>query len=277
MKKITLNGAWEMRAADQTDWLPAVVPGSVYSDLLANGAMEDPYYRDHEDAALRLMDHDWIYRRSFTLEPEDLNGDQLLLVCKGLDTIAEIRLNGAAVGNADNMHRTWTFDVSAAARAGENEMEILFSSPTRWIKKAYEACEVHGSKDAMVGFPHIRKAHCMFGWDWGPRLPDAGIWRDIGLVRVEKARLLGVEVLQKHENGSVTLSFRPETECMPGAETAVRCTVTAPDGRVWTSDGEDITLSDPQLWWPNGLGEQPLYQVAAKPWTSGPAASGCAR
>ncbi len=264
MKRISLDGTWEMRAADETAWRKAEVPGSVYSDLLACGAMEDPYWRDNEDAALRLMSRDWLYRRAFSLREEDLACDALLLECLCLDTAAELRLNGIAVGRADNMHRTWLFDVRSAARAGENTLEILFSSPTRVIREAYEACEIHGSSDAMRGFPHLRKAHCMFGWDWGPRLPDAGIRRGISLLCVRRARLLGVEILQRHEDGAVTLSFRPEIETFAETETAVRYTVTAPDGAVLASRGEDLPVPDPQLWWPNGLGDQPLYTVRAE-------------
>ena len=75
---------------------------------------------------------------------------------------------------------------------GENEIEVYFESPNRYIKQAYAQCKAEGSSDATVGFPLLRKAHCMFGWDWGPRLPDAGIWRDIHLDCVTTARLLGV-------------------------------------------------------------------------------------
>lgn len=264
MKKIELNGAWQMRFADTNEWLPAHVPGSVYSDLLSNGEIPDPYYRDNEDAVLKLMDHDFIYRRTFELTAEDLAGDALILHCEGLDTLAGIQINGQPVGQADNMHRTWDFDVRKCVRAGENEIEIRFASPTRYIKEAYAACEIHGSTDAMLGFPHLRKAHCMFGWDWGPRLPDAGIWRDICLLRVDRARLQSVQIHQHHADGRVNLSFKPETVRFASEVSLnLKVRVTAPDGAVLESDGGDILIENPQLWWPNGYGDQPLYQVDA--------------
>ena len=262
MNRISLNGPWEVRIASAENWLPASVPGSVYSDLLNCGAIPDPYYRDNEDAVLKVMENDFIYRRRFSLAPEDLTGDALLLECEGLDTLAEICINGQIAGRADNMHRTWIYDVKPLARAGENEIEIRFSSPTKFIREAYAACEIHGSTDAMLGFPHLRKAHCMFGWDWGPRLPDAGIWRNISLKRVEGARLLGVLISQKHEDGRVALSFEPEV-MRHGASgpLGLHVRVEGPDGSVYESDGSDILIEHPLLWWPNGFGGQPLYHV----------------
>lgn len=267
MIKISLNGAWQMRFADAYEWITAKVPGSVYSDLLANGAIPDPYYRDNEMEVLKLMENDFVYRRNFVLTAEDISGDALLLYCDGLDTLAEITINGQLAGNANNMHRTWIYDIQPLAHAGENEIEILFASPTKFVKSAYEASEIHGSADAMLGFPHLRKAHCMFGWDWGPRLPDAGIWRDISLVRVDNARLEGVLIAQNHENGQVTLSFESEIEayncaCNCDAEPyELLIRVTAPCGEVLESNGDDILIEKPQLWWPNGFGAQPLYQI----------------
>ncbi len=267
MDRIDLNGAWELRASDEKTWQPALAPGSVYADLLRNGKMDDPFYRDNEAKALRLMEHDYIYRRAFALTDGDLACDALLLNCHGLDTLATVSVNGQPVFQADNMHRTWTCDVLDSVRAGENTIEIEFRSPTRFIRDAYRAIRADGSPDAMRGFPHLRKAHCMFGWDWGPRLPDAGIWRDIELLKVHEARLLSVFVHQEHGEGAVTLSFEAELETFDGLcectrpEYGVSVTVTAPDGSAFTSDGDDIEISDPQLWWPNGFGAQPLYTV----------------
>ena len=269
MEKISLCGAWEMRPADGAQWMRAAVPGSVYADLLANGKMDDPFYRDNENRALPLMDKDYVYRRNFTLTNDQLDCDALLLSCEGLDTVCTVSVNGVEVINADNMHRVWEADVLDQAREGENTIEVYFRSPTRYIADAYKQCKAEGSSDCMCGFPHLRKAHCMFGWDWGPRLPDAGIWRDISLYCVKEARLYSVHVRQNHEPGRVTLSFEPELDVYDGMceccsiEYAVRITVTAPDGTSYESWGEDIEIENPSLWWPNGLGGQPLYTVKA--------------
>ncbi|NLG25016.1 MAG: glycoside hydrolase family 2 protein [Clostridiales bacterium] len=260
--KQSLCGAWQMRPANEDGWLPATVPGSVYADLLRAGRMEDPYWRDNEDAALRLMDQDYVYRRAFELDEAMLSADALLLQCEGLDTLAEVYLNGRLAGRADNMHRTWVFDVQGLATPGRNQIEVRFSSPTRFIKQAYADVRADGSSDAMVGFPHLRKAHCMFGWDWGPRLPDAGIWREISILAIDRARYADAAVRQRHEGGRVTLRFETDIESEVGErDYTERVTVIAPDGARYTSDGSPIELDAPMLWWPHGYGDQPLYGV----------------
>ena len=264
MRIVSLNGPWTLDVSDGAfSAVPATVPGSVYHDLLTAGLIPDPFYRDNETEALKLMDHDFTYTRAFDVDPALLACDKVLLRCEGLDTLATVYINGQKAGRADNMHRTWEFDVKALLRPGENDIRVLFASPTRFIKEAYAKSRADGSSDAMVGFPHIRKAHCMFGWDWGPRLPDAGIWRDISLVGVDTARIRDVLVLQHHEGGAVSLEIRTNVTRVTDGDTAVSVTVTAPDGKTWTSPGEDCVLPipEPRLWWPAGLGDQPLYTV----------------
>ncbi len=258
MQVFALNGGWTLHIAGQDEIIPATVPGSVYHDLLQNKKMDDPFYRDNEDAALALMENDFLYRRAFDAPAALLASDAVLLRCDGLDTLATITINGALVGEAENMHRVYEFDVKDALREGENVMEVRFASPTKWIREAYAKSPYEGSSDAMRGFVHLRKAHCMFGWDWGPRLPDAGIWRDISLLGVTTSRIEGVYVRQAHEPGRVTLSFEVEQSGCADVEASV----TAPDGTVYTP-GEDgfIAIENPALWWPNSFGGQPLYTV----------------
>ena len=196
-----------MKCGD-ADWLTGAVPGSVYSILLANGAMDDPFDRDNELDALELMDHDFVFRRSFLCDAQLLACEQILLRCEGLDTLCSLTLNGKRIGTADNFHRTWEFDVKDALVPGENRLEIEIKSPVRFIREKDAEYHVGGSVHAMRGFPHIRKPHCMFGWDWGPRIPDAGIWRSIDFIGVEGSRITDVHILQEHSGGGVELDVR---------------------------------------------------------------------
>lgn len=182
MKRISLNGKWMLSIPHSDfDLTPATVPGSVYNDLLSAGKIPDPFYRDNETEALKLMEHDFYYDRTFNIDPDLLTCDAVLLRCEGLDTLSAIFLNGAEVGRTDNMHRTWEFDVKPLLWKGENRLEIRFFSPTRFIRNS-DVMSVGSPSDSMEGCPNLRKAHCMFGWDWSPRLPDAGIWRSISLI-----------------------------------------------------------------------------------------------
>ncbi|MBQ1403558.1 MAG: glycoside hydrolase family 2 protein, partial [Oscillospiraceae bacterium] len=260
----SLNGKWTLTIPGaQFHDIPAEVPGSVYHDLLRESLIPDPFYRDNEDEALRLMENTFCYSRSFFIDTALLSCSRVLLCCDGLDTLAEIRINGTSAGNADNMHRIWEYDIKTLLQEGENRIEICFSSPTRYIRDAYSASRADGSSDAMTGFPLLRKAHCMFGWDWGPRLPDAGIWRDIRIIGVETARIQDVLVLQDWADGQVTLHIQTHLERCSTEDSEVIVSVESPDGDRYTGYGEDccISIQNPQLWWPAGFGAQPLYLV----------------
>ena len=266
MKTISLNGAWTLEIPGSAFGpVSAAVPGSVYHDLLSAGCIEDPFWRDNETEALRLMENDFVYSRRFEVGADLLGCESVILRCEGLDTLAEIRVNGALAGTAENMHRIWEYDVKSLLREGENDISVRFASPTKYIREAYALSRADGSSDAMVGFPLLRKAHCMFGWDWGPRLPDAGIWRPISLLGIDTARIRDVLILQDHSQApdAVALTVRTNLEYVGAGETALRVRVTGPGGETFEACGEEavIHIPGPKLWWPAGFREQPLYTV----------------
>ena len=264
-EQVNLGGAWRMREADSETWHSAHVPGSVYADLMADGTMPDPFWRDNELDAFERMKKDYVYQHTFTVTEAQLAHPHVELVCEGLDTLAHVSLNGREIAFADNMHITWVWDVKEQLHAGENTLEIRFDSPILYCAKKAEEAPGWESSDATPGFRHLRKAHCMFGWDWGPRLPDAGIWRPIFLRTWDAARLENALMLQAHHDGVVDVTIRPEI----AGESAWAAEITAPDGEViiipeTTAAEQVITIEHPQLWWPNGLGKQPLYRVTVR-------------
>ena len=264
-EQMNLGGAWRMREADSQTWHSAHVPGSVYADLMADGTMPDPFWRENELDAFERMKKDYVYQRTFTVSEAQLAHVHVELVCEGLDTLAHVSLNGREIAFADNMHITWVWDVKEQLHAGENTLEIRFDSPILYCAKKAEEAPGWESSDATPGFRHLRKAHCMFGWDWGPRLPDAGIWRPIFLRTWDTVRLENALMLQAHHDGVVDVTIRPEI----AGESAWSAEITAPDGEVLTlpettATEQVITIEHPQLWWPNGLGKQPLYRVTVR-------------
>ena len=264
-EQVNLGGAWRMREADSETWHSAHVPGSVYADLMADDTMPNPFWRENELDAFERMKKDYVYQRTFTVTEAQLAHAHVELVCEGLDTLAHVSLNGREIAFADNMHITWVWDVKEQLHAGENTLEIRFDSPILYCAKKAEEAPGWESSDATPGFRHLRKAHCMFGWDWGPRLPDAGIWRPIFLRTWDAARLENALMLQAHHDGVVDVTIRPEI----AGESAWSAEITAPDGEVLTlpettATEQVITIEHPQLWWPNGLGKQPLYRVTVR-------------
>ncbi len=290
VKVVDLNGEWKLKIVGEnvfgipSQWMPAKVPGSVYGTLLETGRMPDPYYRDNELTALKLMENDFVYETVVPVTEDLLKRDALILCFDGIDTLADIYFNDVLLGRAYNMHRVWEYDVRAVARVGENVLRVELHSPTRYIKEENEKVFAGGVHEAMEGYPHLRKAHCMFGWDWGPRLPDAGIFRGVSLKAVDTALIDSVYVVQEHGsmqqacviNGrgrkqievkeeEVTLRFRPDIKKYTDSLVKVVVTVETPDGKCLEQEEDgSISVKNPMLWWPNGYGEQPLYTVNAK-------------
>jgi beta-mannosidase len=273
MFKQTLSGPWQFRQTDSKEWLPATVPGGVHTDLLALGRIPDPFVADNEKKVQWVAETDWEYRRTFSAEKVLTREEHQFLVCDGLDTLAEVSLNGKLLGKTDNMYRRWTWEVGGLLKAGENELKILFRAPLTYIKAKQAEKPLMGGGD-IPGGPHLRKAPCQWGWDWGPKLPPIGVWKDIRLEGYSRARLEDVHVRQSHAGGKVTLSAAVEVGQWKESKLQVTLKVTTPDGKVQTVKAKPTrdrngtlfcnlqsAITNPQLWWPNGFGEQVLYKV----------------
>jgi len=273
---LDLGGAWRFRKADDPEWLPAKVPGCVHLDLLAAGRIEDPFYRDRENEMKWIGGTDWMYSRTFTVS-DDLPAHEVIrLQCEGLDTLATVRLNGQEIGRADNMYRTWEFDAKAALRSGENTLEIEFASALRYIAQRQTERALASAGDKRIepsGRSWIRKEPCNFGWDWGPVCVTCGIWRPLRLVAFSAARISDVHFRQIHDDKGVRIEARVAAE-VAGAPRPLKARVRLRfNGQVVADagsplDGESAVLSlpvpQPRLWWPNGMGEQPLYEATAE-------------
>nr|WP_288867453.1 glycoside hydrolase family 2 protein [uncultured Blautia sp.] len=268
MKARELNQNWTMRCVEDLQWQEAIVPGTVYTDLLRNGNMENPYWKDNEDAICSLMEKDYEYQCTFQGE-ETSELSSVFLRFEGLDTVADIYLNNVHLGNAESMHRIWEYSVKDILLSGENTLKVVFHSPLKFIAEAYKKYGNIGNDDTYEGFMHLRKAHYMFGWDWGAHLPDAGIFRPVFLCSVSHGRIDSVYIRQQHEENKCTLKFKGDCIRETPGEYQWRVLVTAPDGQKYetalSAEGEgQLVIEDPELWWPNGLGDQPLYQVEAQ-------------
>lgn len=254
IERILLNGKWELRS----DKISAFgnIPGSVYSVLLENKLMDDPYFRDNELKALKLMDFDYTFSREFNFKPRG----RTLLCFDGVDTVSKIFLNGSFVGETQNMHRRYEFDVTSLIKE-ENEIKVFFPSITKIFKEAYKKEPLYTEPSGpLAGARSFRKAFCMSGWDWGPRLPDMGIWKDVYLLDLSTARIKDVEILQNHQKDKVLVSVFAQIE----GDAKPQIYINTPDGETIYSDNGEFVINNPLLWWPNGYGGHPLYTVTVK-------------
>ena len=235
-------------------------PCSVYSVLLEHGKIPDPFYGLNEEAALELSKEDCAFTARFTPDPQDLTRDHQELVFHGLDTLCELWLNGVRLGSTKNMHRGYRFDVKHLLHVGENLLRLEFSSPIRYFQQEDRRHFLPFPSHTLPGAAHLRKSYCMSGWDWGPKLPDMGIFREVELEAYDTDRLDSVLLSQEHRtDGSVTVHIQAETlHHVPG------CTITAQlDGQETEliSGCGSVNIRHPRLWWPRGYGGQPLYTL----------------
>ncbi|MBN2388686.1 MAG: glycoside hydrolase family 2 protein [Anaerolineales bacterium] len=272
MLTLPLAGQWQFRQLGEKDWLPASVPGGVHTDLLALGRIPDPFVADNELQVQWVAETDWQYRTTFTAPATLLAADRQFLVCDGLDTLAEVTLNGRLLGMADNAFRRWTYPLDGILTKGRNELQIVFRAPLRFIQARQAEKPLRGGGD-IPGGPHLRKAPCQWGWDWGPRLPPIGIWKDLRLEGYSTAKLDDVHLRQTHTGGKVTLHAAVAIEAWDAIEQDLVLKITAPDGQSQTVEaaarqGAVVDLraeiADPQLWYPNDFGSQPLYDLEVR-------------
>jgi beta-mannosidase len=267
----SLGGPWALRQVGTDDWLPALVPGGVHVDLLAAGRIPDPFVADNELRVQWVAEQDWEYVRVFRVDGAITAEDHRILVFDGLDTLADVRLNGEPLGSADNMFRSWRWDVTDLLRQGDNELSVVFRSAVRRGAELNAVRALDRPKDTLPGAPYLRKAPCHFGWDWGPKLPNIGLWKDVRLEGWSAARLEEARLTQRLKKGRAQVSAHVRVERDSSEQLAATMHIEHPDGRVETVQsvipaGEtEATLSsgisEPELWWPNDLGAQPLYRV----------------
>ncbi len=272
MQALSLDGSWVLRKAGSEEAYPALVPGCVHTDLMRAKVIEDPFKGDNEYKVSWVHEEDWEYSRSFECDSAFLAADRIYLECDGLDTLAEVTLNGVILGRTDNMYIQHRFDVTHTVRPGKNDLKITFSSPTRCTAPLLEKDPLLCPGDSIPGSVYTRKSPCQWGWDWGPKMPTSGIWRSIRLAAYNIGRIADLRVRQNHRgSGQVTLSVDVSVEKFRRAPTSLIITLTHPDGSIQTQEIKSVSstgkcsfvVKKPCLWWPNGYGDQPLYKVEA--------------
>jgi beta-mannosidase len=271
----SLHHNWHFRKINDQKWLPATVPGTVHTDLLENGRIQDPFYRLNEQSQQWIEREDWEYYTNFTLQATDLEQPNVILFFGGLDTHADIHLNGFFLGHSDNMHRSWAFAVKNHLLLGKNELHIRFHSAFKYGLQQYTSLNYTiPVSDNDQGKPKVsvfsRKAGYHFGWDWGPRFVTCGVWLPVYLHFWKEARLANAFFkLKKLTRDKAT--YRLHLDCITDFSGKL-------DIKVWNKTDNilcisqdikvseslnhavfDVVIDNPTLWWSNGLGEAHLY------------------
>ena len=282
-KQVSLNieSEWMFRAVDDNECLTAKVPGSVHTDLLKNGIIDDPFYRLNELEVQWIDKKDWEYKTTFTVDRNILESNNVELNFKGLDTYANVFLNDRFILKADNMFINWLVNVKDFFVEGENTLRIVFESPIKIglekrEKLAYllPGAENDQSERGGVGDKKTcvftRKAQYHFGWDWGPRLVSIGIWQEIELRTWNKTKLIDVNIIQEEilaEKAKLLSKIEIEASENYDAEiVGFVDKIKTFEQNISLKKGQNnfeipLDVENPELWWTNGLGNQKLYEI----------------
>lgn len=280
---LNLDAGWSFSQVGTDKWLPAMVPGTVHQDLIRHKLLPDPFYGTNEKKIQWVENEDWEYKTAFTVTKDQLDRDAARLTFEGLDTYADVYLNGSLVLKADNMFVGYTVPVKSVLREGENLLHVYFRSPVKqtlpqWASNGfdYPADNDHHEKHLSV---FTRKAPYSYGWDWGIRMVTSGIWRPVTLRFYDVAAIDDYHVKQlsltdrvarlsnelevnsvsdKEQTAEVVISYSLEG----GEERVVKRKVTLAPGvnRIQVP----CEVQNPVRWMPNGWGKPALYDFSAQ-------------
>lgn len=274
-ERLCLNGEWQFRQCGHQEWLTAQVPGCNFTDLLRNQQINDPFYRNEESQLQWIEKYDWEYAKSFHVSESMYKGQELALTLAGLDTYSDVYLNDVLVLQSNNMFVGHKILCKQYLCLGENTVKIIFRSPINEVMPRFQdngftyPAENDKSEERLSVF--TRKAPYHYGWDWGPRFVTSGIWRNVYLETVNEISIADVYVQQEQlSEESAQLNFKislSDTGQFSGT-LAIEClNVNGLSQQIDISINANqrelnipLSINEPSLWWPNGLGEAFLYQ-----------------
>ena len=274
-KRFDLSSDWKFNVGKENpssfkinEWLSANIPGTIHTDLLEHRLIEDPFFDDNEIKLTWICETDWVYKATF-IKPADFSNDlPVFLIFEGIDTIAEIFLNDSLLGKSENMFLKYEFDVSSLIKEKENLLEVNFKSPLKYAK---ELEEKYGKLPVALNSErvYIRKAQYSFGWDWGPSFPTMGIWRPVYLEQRNRIFIENFSFTTKEiNNNNALIEVKIKLNKLPSEELSLSVSILNEkqkyEKKLNTNsiiNKIELEIGNPMLWWPNGEGEQNLYDL----------------
>jgi beta-mannosidase len=264
----TLSANWQFRQVGTQVWYPATVPGTVHTDLLANGLIDDPFANDNEKKLQWIERKNWEYRCTFDVPENQFQHKNHELFFEGLDTYAEVFLNGERILDANNMFRSWRVDVAGNLKEKGNELRIVFTSPI--VKNdsiARANVKLPGGNDTSEYpvWPYTRKAAYHFGWDFAPRFVTCGVWKEIYLQSWKGLQV--DDVNYSYNLDSISADIIVWLIINSEYETAKSVYINDHLFEIDLKKGKneirlDFKMTNIERWWPNGSGSAKLYKFA---------------
>ena len=279
---LDLNNDWICHEEGSEQVCHVSIPGTIHTDLLSDDKIPDPFYRLNEEKLQWIDKKNWIYKKTFIADSSIIQSGLVNLVFEGIDTYSEITLNGNKVASTNNMFRRWVVPVDNYLKAGENELVIKLLSPTQVGLKKLEAhgyplpaindqSEKGGLHDQKVSI-FSRKAPYHYGWDWGPRFVTMGIWRPVYLEVLNHPHITETRIVQKNLGNKLAQLSANISLNIPQNGTYIVHIADAESGQSYFKSKVDfkkgtknlelpVNIHNPEIWWPNGYGDQKLYKL----------------
>ncbi len=265
---------WTFRKKGDQQWLPAMVPGCVHTDLLANKLIPDPFFGKNEKEVQWIEKEDWEYHCYFNISSYLLDHDRLEIWFYGIDTYAEISLNGQVIIHANNMFHPWSAEVKQLLHEGENTLDVRFASPfvkglEKYNKLNYQLPATNDKGETKVS-PFSRKSSYHYGWDWAPRLLTSGLWKNVELLAFNKLKIRDFFIVQQEQKPSyVSLLCDLELEVHSAGEYIFALYVDKDllsTGKLRLTQGINkytlpFGIHNPKLWYPRGYGNPDVYKI----------------
>ncbi|MBY8984042.1 MAG: glycoside hydrolase family 2 protein [Candidatus Lokiarchaeota archaeon] len=293
VEKISLDGTWKIKNLEKSIEIEGQVPGTVFEALLENEIIADPFYGVNEHEMKWVYESNWVYEIEFNVDPSFLEHKNFLLRFHGLDTIAEVTLNGEVIGFPNNMFVRYDYEVKSNLRQTSNRLVVNFKSPTAKSREEIERNKVklNTGYPAIPGVPYLRKAQHSFGWDWGPKLPDIGIWKTVEIIGYNDIKINSVFPYSNLEYNKdplnisdpkdfstievnsakllIEIEFGLNVENISDLDYKIKAELKAPNDEVvikeipLNKEKETIgfDIENPFLWWTHDLGTPNLYQL----------------
>ncbi len=269
-----IHTGWQYKKVGDSSWSQASVPGCIHTDLLNDSKIEDPFYRLNEKKQQWIGETDWEYRTTFEVSSKTMSNENIALVFDGLDTYADVFLNDNHILSADNMFRTWDVNVKSQLKQGTNELRVYFHNVFKVNQPKYDSADFelqawpnNDQADVKLNL-YSRKAGFHYGWDWGPRLITAGIWRPIRLkswsdIKIDNVYYRQHDVTAERAKIAAEMNISADRE-MKAVVSIKQENIILAEKELTLSKGKNkvaipFIIDSPKLWWTNGLGGQPLY------------------
>ena len=289
---MSLNGQWRFKGFEESNgeeqgafkpeyndegWVAAEVPGTVHTDLMANKLLADPFKDQNENKVQWVPETEWWYRKEIVLPPEVLGKQVVELDFDGLDTFATVWVNGKKVGEANNMFTPWRFSIKEAVKTGKNTLAIRFKPiyrVARELEAKYRGKYGNLHAENFSARPYVRKVQYSFGWDWGPTLPTAGIWRPCRILAFDGARLGYFSALPTQvDKARAKVKLVAEVYAATAVQLRLKFTLSGFNQNVEREVTVEakaglnfvdcvVDVAEPRLWWPRGYGEPALYDAS---------------